>query len=381
MKRVLFGSVAFVLNAACAGSAPPAEAPPPPPPAPEAVAQPAPVAAPQPAPEPTAEQKKAAQQQQELEADRAKAQADQQAELARLTPEVLAAAKAIADKPYGNAHAALKALLASPHRKPSNVQRDAARHPVETLELFGFAQNQTVLEYGPGDGWYTELLAPALAKKGKLLITQTDPNGPKNERSTFYGERTKQFLERAPDLYGKVETVVINPKAPDLKLDGTVDLVLVARGLHGMVNNGTLGTWLAEFHDALKPGGVLGIEQHRAKPDAVATESSKQGYLPEPWVIEQVEAAGFKLAKKSEINANPKDTKDYPEGVWTLPPSLRLGDKDRDKYTAIGESDRMTLKFVKVAAKRPTAAAPASKAPAAAAASKPAAAAPAPAKP
>ena len=119
------------------------------------------------------------------------------------------------------------------------------------------------------------------------------------------------------------------------------------RGLHGMVNGGTIDTWLKEFHDALKPKGTLGIEQHRAKADAVAEESSKQGYLPEKWVIEKIEAAGFKLAGKSEINANPKDTKDHPNGVWTLPPNLALGDTDRDKYVAIGESDRMTLKFTK----------------------------------
>jgi predicted methyltransferase len=126
-----------------------------------------------------------------------------------------------------------------------------------------------------------------------------------------------------------------------------VDLVILMRSLHGMQNGGTLATWPGEIHAALKPKGVLGIEQHRAKPDAVAADSSKQGYLPEAWVIEQVQAAGFKLAGKSEINANPKDTKDHPNGVWTLPPSLALGDTDREKYVAIGESDRMTLKFTK----------------------------------
>lgn len=128
------------------------------------------------------------------------------------------------------------------------------------------------------------------------------------------------------------------------------DLIVLMRGMHGMVNAGTLGAWLAEFHRALEPGGVLGIEQHRAAPGAVAEETSKQGYLPEAFVIEQVEKAGFELAGRSEINANPKDTRDHPEGVWTLPPTLRLGEKDRAKYVAIGESDRMTLKFVKVAA-------------------------------
>jgi predicted methyltransferase len=114
-----------------------------------------------------------------------------------------------------------------------------------------------------------------------------------------------------------------------------------------MQNSGTLDTWLRELHQALAPKGILGIVQHRARADAAVEESSKQGYLPEAWVIQKVEAAGFELAAKSEVNANPKDTKDYPEGVWALPPTLKRGDKDREKYVAIGESDRMTLKFVK----------------------------------
>ena len=145
-------------------------------------------------------------------------------------------------------------------------------------------------------------------------------------------------------IYGK------NPKLPQ---EGTVDMVLLFRELHGMVQNGKMDAWLAEVQKALKPNGVLGVEQHRAKPDTVPEESAKKGYLPEKWVIEKIEAAGFKLAGKSEINANAKDTKDYADGVWTLPPSFRLGDKDKDKYAAIGESDRMTLKFTKVAKPAP----------------------------
>ena len=123
---------------------------------------------------------------------------------------------------------------------------------------------------------------------------------------------------------------------------------LVIRGMHGWQRSGVVDAWLAEIHKALKPNGVLGIVQHRAKPDADPNESAKDGYLPEPWVIQQVEAAGFKLSKKSDINKNPKDTADHPDGVWSLPPSLRQGETDREKYLAIGESDRMTLRFVKV---------------------------------
>ncbi len=223
-------------------------------------------------------------------------------------------------------------MLAGKHRKPGNPPRDAFRHPIETLELFGLTPTQTVLEYGPGDGWYTELLAPVLSKKGKLIVTSTDPNGPKEERATLYGQRTKRFLERLPEAYGNVATVIVDPKAPNLGSDASVDLVLFFRGAHGLNNDKTLTQYLAEFHRVLKPNGVLGVEQHRAPAGADPVESSKHGYLPEAWLTSEIVKAGFKLAAKSEINANAKDTKDYPEGVWTLPPTLRLGDKDRDRY-------------------------------------------------
>ncbi|HVJ93778.1 MAG TPA: methyltransferase domain-containing protein [Labilithrix sp.] len=323
--------------------------------------------------EPTPEEKKKAEALKALEKDRAKMKADDEAEKARWTPELKAVAKALAEKSFASGKEAIKAAASSKARKPANAERDKYRHPVETLEFFGFKPTMTVLEYGPGEGWYTELLAPAVAKKGKLVATNGDPNGPADERSTFYAERFKLFLDRAPELYGKVETVTIDNKAPDVGHEGTVDLALIMRGLHGMVNAGKLDEWLATIHKSLKPNGVLGIEEHRAPENADPIESSKKGYLPEKWVIEKIEAAGYKLGGKSEINANSKDTKDYPDGVWTLPPTLKLGDKDREKYTAIGESDRMTLKFVKVAPKA-AAAAPAKPGSADA---KPAAAAPA----
>jgi predicted methyltransferase len=304
-----------------------------------------------PAPAPSPEEQKKAEEAKKLEDDWAKMRERNAAEIARLTPEIREATKALATKSYPSTRAAIKAALAGKHRAPGSAERDADRHPVETLEFFGVKPTHVVLEYGPGEGYYTELLAPALASKGKLAVTMTDPNGPKSERSTLYGERTRLFLDRLPEGYGKVERVTIDPKAPKLGADGTFDAVLLIRGAHGMHNNKTLTTWLAEFHRVLKPGGRLGVEQHRAAPEKNPDETSKQGYLPEPWLTAQVEAAGFKLSAKSEINANPKDTKDHPEGVWTLPPTLRLGDKDRAKYVAMGESDRMTLSFVKVDAK------------------------------
>lgn len=297
---------------------------------------------------PTEAQKKAAEQA-ALQRDFAELARDDAAERARLTPEIRAAAKALAEKKYADGPSAVSATMAGPHRAPDNVARDGQRHPLETLELFGFAPDLTVLEYGPGEGWYTEILAPGLAADGKLYVTTADPDGSREQRPTLYAQRTKLFLERLPEAYGEVEPVVIDGKAPKLPLDGEVDLIMVMRGMHGMYNNGTLEAWLAAFHRALKPDGVLGVEQHRADPAKTADQTSKQGYLPEAFVIEQVEKAGFKLAGKSEVNANPKDDRDHPEGVWTLPPTLRLGDQDRAKYIAIGESDRMTLRFVKVA--------------------------------
>jgi predicted methyltransferase len=317
------------------------------------VVEPPPTATtPPPPPEPTPEEKKKAEAQKKLQEDRAKWQDENKAEMARWTPEMHAAAKVLASKSYPNLRAAVKAALAGPQRHPGDADRDSQRHPLETLAFFGIRPNMTVLEVGPGEGWYTEILAPVLAAKGKLIDTNNDPNGPEDSRGTFYGQRFKAFLDKAPELFGNVQTVVVDGKAP--KLDGVsnVDAVLLMREVHGMVASNTLDAWLGEIRKALKPNGVLGIEEHRGLPDADPVASAKKGYVPEKWLIDHIQAAGFKLAGKSEINANPKDTKDYPEGVWTLPPSLELGAKDREKYMAIGESDRMTLKFVKAPDKK-----------------------------
>ncbi|MCL2776999.1 MAG: methyltransferase [Polyangiaceae bacterium] len=355
MKRsATLGSLflAFVASAASAcGGSPAAEpaVPEPPPAAPEApVASetPAPKPAPEPTP-PTPEEKKKAEQERKLQEDRAKLEADHKAEVARWTPELRAEAKALADKNFPTGKAAITAALASKVRQPGNADRDKYRNPLGTLEFFGFKPSMTVIEYSPGGGYYTELLAPALAKRGKLIVTNSDPNGPADSRSSYYGQRVKLLLDRSPELFGKVQTVIVDSKVPSLGIENKADLIVVMRELHGMQNAGTLDAWLAEFNKALKPGGVLGIEEHRANRDADPVESAKHGYMPETYVIEKAEAAGFKLAGMSEINANAKDTKDHPAGVWTLPPSFALKDKDRDKYASIGESDRMTLKFVK----------------------------------
>jgi predicted methyltransferase len=245
-------------------------------------------------------------------------------------------------------------VLASPHRSSENSARDVYRHQKETLEFFGVERNMTVVELWPGGGWYTEVLGPFLRDEGKLIVTNMPAD---HER---YGKRAAEFeakIKAAPELYGDV-TFAIAPTAADqpfeLAPEGTVDVVVTFRNSHGWFNNGQTEQIYGAAFRALKPGGIFGIEQHRAAEGANPQESSKQGYLPEALVIEHAQKVGFELVEKSEINANPKDTKDYPAGVWSLPPSLSgqeddkpLTDEEKAKYTAIGESDRMTLKFRK----------------------------------
>jgi predicted methyltransferase len=341
-----FGSLLTLALGCAAEPLPPPPPPPAPPPPPVVVVAPAPP----PPPAPTPEELKKAEQLKKLEADRAAFEKDRQAEIARWTPEMHAAAAKLAGTTFPSGHAAIKAVMAGTHRRPGNADRDKYRHPLDTLDFFGFKPTMTVVEYAPGAGWYTELLAPALAKRGKLYLPTSDPNGPADQRSTLYGQRLKAFLETSPEIYDNVHTVVVDGSAPQLGMTNAADMVLLIREVHGFHNAHTLGLWLSEAWKALKPGGVLGVVQHRAPAGSDPDVTAKNGYVDEKWVILQVEAAGFKLAGKSEINANPKDTKDYPEGVWSLPPTFQEKDVNRAKYEAIGESDRMTLKFVKVAA-------------------------------
>jgi predicted methyltransferase len=353
MRAPLFASLVLSSSIllACGG----AEPPPPPPPPPPVAPPPAPVASAAPtdtapaAPAMTPEEEKKAKAKKELDEDRAKWQDAYNTEVSRWTPDLRAQAAKLAGTTYPSLQAAMKAILPSPVRTPGAANRDKYRHPAETLAFFGIKPNMTVLEVGPGEGWYSEILAPMLASKGKLIDTSGDPNGPEDSRGTFYAQRWAKFLAKSPELFGKVQTIVIDGKAPSLSAipAGSLDAVLVMREVHGMVNSNTFNAWLTEWRKALKPNGILGIEEHRAKDGADPVESSKQGYVPQQYVIDTVQAAGFKLAGKSEINANPKDTKDYPEGVWALPPTYQRGDKDKGALTAIGESDRMTLKFTK----------------------------------
>jgi predicted methyltransferase len=203
----------------------------------------------------------------------------------------------------------------------------------------------------PGNGWYTEILAPLLHDHGKLVVTSLDPNGPQDKPGFKGAHDMQERFKAQPDLFGKVQTVRIDPpNSWDLGPEASADMVLTFRSIHDWVRDGFADKVLAAMYRVLKPGGVLGLVAHRspnASSDPVVV--GKAGYLSEPFVTSIVEKAGFKLVGKSDANANPKDAHDYPEGVWTLPPTLRLGDKNRDLYTTIGESDRMTLRFVKPA--------------------------------
>jgi predicted methyltransferase len=285
------------------------------------------------------------EEQKKLEEDFAKLEADLAKEKARFTDDVRKQLGALASKAHGDTKVALGAILKGSHRTPGNADRDKWRHPVETLGFFQVKPTSSVLELDAGGGWYTELLAPLLASKGKLSVTGPDPNGPTTERATLYGKRLRGFLDKAPELGSKVSFVVVDRAAPKFGDADAYDVVLAMRTLHNWERAGTLDKNLAEAFRVTKPGGVFGVEQHRAAAGADPKTVSEKGYLPEQYVIDRAVAAGFKLDQKSEINANAKDTRDHADGVWSLPPSYRSGDKD--KYAAIGESDRMTLRFVK----------------------------------
>jgi len=236
----------------------------------------------------------------------------------------------------------LQTVLTSSHRSLANRDRDKYRHPAQTLEFFGLRPNMTVVELWPGSGWYTEILAPFLAAKGQLIVTNLTPSTSKPALAF------QEKLAANPEIFGKVKVAQINPPNElTLAPDNSVDLVLTFRNIHNWVKAGYDEQVYAAAYKALKPGGILGVEEHRAKSGVSLQESIKTGYMSELGIIAAVEKAGFKLVGKSEINANPKDTKDYPGGVWTLPPTLSQGQKDKKRFLAIGESDRMTLKFVK----------------------------------
>lgn len=252
--------------------------------------------------------------------------------------------------------AALQAALAGPWRSEANKARDAARHPQETLAFFGLKPGMTVLEIAPGAGWWTEILAPyAKATGGRYIATAADLGNPnlseaaKTARANFAARWTAK-----PETFGTVELVNFGPQSSGLGAPNSVDLVMTTRNVHNFVPAGLTDKVFGEVFAVLKPGGVFAVKDHRANPGP-QDPKAENGYVTEAYVIEAAQRAGFRLAAKSEINANPRDTKDHPFGVWTLPPVRRSAPQgqpanpafDHTKYDAIGESDRMTLRFVK----------------------------------
>jgi predicted methyltransferase len=242
------------------------------------------------------------------------------------------------------------AVLAGAWRDPKNVARDQYRHPRETLSFFGIAPEETLIEITPGGGWYAEVLAPYLRDKGHYVAAVWDDAiaGQPGYRYRLNNELRAKFTGNAA-VYGTPDVRVFDPKAPVFGPAASADTVLTFRNAHNWVADGNADAYFKAFFDVLKPGGTLGVVDHRAKPGTDLEAMKKSGYLTEELVIGYATKAGFVLEEKSEINANPKDTTDHPNGVWTLPPSNDHEAADDAKYKAIGESDRMTLRFKKPA--------------------------------
>jgi predicted methyltransferase len=243
---------------------------------------------------------------------------------------------------------ALQTIADGEHRPMEHRARNQYRHPAETLAFFGIRDEMTVVEISPGGGgWYTEILAPFLRANGTFYAGNYDPDA----EEKYYQRNSAVFSEKmaaSPDIYDKVIISVFDPpKKLDAAPAGSADMVVTFRNFHNWMEDGDAEAALRGMHQMLKPGGILGVVQHRGKPSVTQDPKAGSGYVRQDYLIRLIESAGFELVASSEINANPKDTKDYPEGVWTLPPNFDLKEVDRDKYAAIGESDRMTLKFVK----------------------------------
>ncbi|MGA9341390.1 MAG: methyltransferase [Rhodanobacteraceae bacterium] len=240
----------------------------------------------------------------------------------------------------------LDQVLAGSWRSDAEKARDQYRHPKQTLDFFGLKPDMTAVEITPGGGWYAEILAPFLNAGGHYVAAVAKPSKPDGEAAKQNAALRAKFAAD-PTQYGNAKVIEFDPKAPNFGPSGSADMVVTFRNIHNWVAAGTAPAMFKAFFDVLKPGGILGVTDHRAAPGSDVKKTEHSGYLPQDYVESLATGAGFKLADQSEINANAKDTRDHEKGVWTLPPTLTLGDKDKAKYLAIGESDRMTLKFVK----------------------------------
>lgn len=238
-------------------------------------------------------------------------------------------------------------LAEASHRSDGNILRNTARHPAQTLGFFGLKSDMTVIEILPGGGWYTEILAPFLRDDGKLYAAHFSPNASLSYMPPSLG-RFEEMLSSSPDLYGKTTVRHLNPPHETaIAPPGSADMAMTFRNVHNWIMAEQQDEFFAAFYTALKPGGVLGIVEHRAKPGSSMEVMETTGYVTETYVKEIAAAAGFEFVESSEINANAKDQTVYPRGVWTLPPTYQMGDENKAAFAAIGESDRMTLKFIK----------------------------------
>ncbi|MGF1462913.1 MAG: class I SAM-dependent methyltransferase [Maricaulaceae bacterium] len=242
----------------------------------------------------------------------------------------------------------IDAALAGDHRSDSNKARDAYRNPKETLAFFGLRSDMSVVEISPGGGWYSEILGPVLAEDGVLYAAQYDIN---NTRAPFFRGAVATFLTKLvenPDVYASTKITTFDPPTPLTEAaPEPVDMVLSFRNVHNWMGGGFEADAFQAFYDILKPGGVLGVVEHRLPEDRDQPERARTGYVKESLTIEMAEAAGFEFVAASDVNNNPADTADHPRGVWTLAPTLAMGDETPDGIREIGESDRYTLKFVK----------------------------------
>ncbi len=253
----------------------------------------------------------------------------------------------LADHHGGATAKTLAEWVEGEHRSDTNRARNEFRNPIQTLDFFGLAPDMTVIEILPSTGWYTEIMAPYLRDHGKYYAAHFSPNASASYMPTIL-RGFEEKITAEPDLYGKITVRHLNPPHEvAIAPEESADMALTFRNVHNWIMAGQEHEFFAAFYKALKPGGVLGVVEHRAKPDAGMDVMRTSGYVTEAYVKEVAAAAGFEFVASSELNANAKDPTVHPEGVWTLAPNYRMGDVDRDKYEEIGESDRMTLKFTK----------------------------------
>jgi predicted methyltransferase len=239
---------------------------------------------------------------------------------------------------------ALVSAVASPARSPNAVARDKARHPVEELTFFGLGPKMSVVELWPGGGYWTDIIGPYLKAGGHYTIALPAPGNSEEDASVV---RLRARIAAEKDRLGVIHESTLGAGHFDIAPPGSADLILTFRNFHNWINEGYAEQALAACFTALKPGGILGIEEHRGRNDVPQDPKAKNGYVRQDYTIALAKKAGFVLVGSSEINANPRDTKDWPDGVWTLPPTLAQGEKDRAKYIAIGEADNFVLKFQK----------------------------------